>query len=706
MSKVSDFVVRKRKIVILIFLLLAVASAVVFPMVGVNYNMVDYLPQGAQSTTAIEIMDTEFGAKMPNGKVMISGVTVREALEYKAQLAAVEGVDSVAWLDDAVGADVLATTPVEFLDAALLKNYYRDDTALYSIEIHSGKETDAVAAIRDIIGENNAVAGEAVNIATSQQMAVTEVIKAFAILLPVIFAILILTTNSWAEPLLFLASIGVAVIINMGSNIFFGEISFITRTVSPILQLAVSLDYAIFLLHSFREFRLTYEPEEAMKRAMKEAVSAIAASAATTVFGFLALTFMRFQIGGDLGINLVKGVLLSFVSVMIFLPALTLSCIRLIDRTAHRPLVPALRGAGKHLLQISLPLLVAAVIVVVPSFLAQSNAEFMYGAGSAAEASRAGQDELKIEDRFGKENLLALLVPRGDTGAEVELCAELQEIPHVTGLVAYVTTVGAEIPPEYLSADITGQFYSEGYARIILYTDTADEGDAAFATVGEIRDTAARHYDHAYLAGESATLYDMKNVVSTDTRIVNLCAVLGIFLVLLLTFRSLTIPLFLLFTIETAIWINLSFAYFTGNAFSFIGYLVISTVQLGSTVDYAILLTDRYLENRKSLPKKEAMQTALGNNLWAILTSAAILSMAGFTLAMTSTNPIIAELGTLLGRGTLLSLLMVTCVQPALLTLFDLVIQKTTLAHGFHQGHYPGGTAIRTSHAGKGDKRK
>jgi len=254
-------------------------------------------------------------------------------------------------------------------------------------------------------------------------------------------------------------------------------------------------------------------------------------------------------------------------------------------------------------------------------------------------------------------------------------------------VVSYAATVGASVPAAYLDESVTDNFYSANYTRIILYTDTDYEGDTAFATVEAVDATAEAYYDgDTWLAGESATLYDMRTIVSRDTGVVNLCAVIGIFLVLLITYKSLSIPFLLLFTIESAIWLNLSLAYFTGQTYNFIGYLVISTVQLGSTVDYAILLADRYLGNRRKLPKREAIRKALGDNILALITSAAILSTAGFTLAMTSTNAIVAELGTLLGRGTLFSLLMVVTVLPALLTLFDTVIRKTTLGGGFHRG--------------------
>jgi len=347
MEKIFDAIIKHRKIVISVFLIIAAVCAVLSLQVSVNYDMVDYLPKDAQSTAAIKIMEEEFDGNMPNARVMITNVTTLEALKYKEKLSKIEGVKSVSWLDDVIGLDTLKTTPIEFLDSSIVKNYYRDNNALMTLSIESGKETTAVNAIYELIGENNAVAGDAVNTAKSQEMSVTEVLNAMAILLPILVIILIVSTTSWIEPLFFLSSIGIAVIINMGTNIVYDDISFITLTVSPILQLAVSMDYAIFLLHSFNDYRLTYEPRKAIVLAMKKSLSTVAASAATTVAGFAALVFMRFGIGADLGLNLFKGVLLSFVSVMIFLPAITLIGYRFIDKTRHRRLIPDFKKSGK-----------------------------------------------------------------------------------------------------------------------------------------------------------------------------------------------------------------------------------------------------------------------------------------------------------------------------------------------------------------------
>jgi len=274
---------------------------------------------------------------------------------------------------------------------------------------------------------------------------------------------------------------------------------------------------------------------------------------------------------------------------------------------------------------------------------------------------------------------MVLLVPRGDVSKEESLCGELGGLDHITGITSYVTNIGADIPPEFLDDEITRQFYSENYARIIVYTDTPAEGDEAFKTVEDVNKKAKALYeDDFYTLGQSANLYDMKNIVKKDNVVVNLIAIAAIFIVLLVTFKSAILPVMLVLTIEAGIWINLSIPYFSGTPINFLGYLVLSTIQLGATVDYAILLTNTYLRNRKQMPKREALGISLSGLFKSILVSALTLSTAGFTLYMTSSNSAIADIGLLLGRGTLISLGMVVCFLPALLVTLDKVIEKTT----------------------------
>jgi predicted RND superfamily exporter protein len=617
---------------------------------------------------------------MPNASVLVKNVTIQKAIEYKHRLSELKGVTEVLWLDDVM--DI--KTPLEMGDSDTIEGFYKDGNALFSVTIAEGMEKETCKAIRALIGEGNALAGEAPDIEFMQHAAAAEVLKAIAILLPIIILILILSTTSWIEPILFLGTIGISIVINMGTNVFLGEVSFLTNSVSPILQLAVSLDYAIFLLHSFAENRKKYsDVNQAMQQSIKESFSTVAASASTTLFGFLVLVFMNFRIGADLGFALAKGIVFSFISVMVFLPALTLSIYKYIDKTKHRELSPSFKKIYKVISKVSIPALILAIILIVPSFLGQSQTDFTYGAAANSD-SRSGQDINAINDAFGKSTVMVLLVPRGDVVKEEALSGDIKKIEHVTGVVSYAAKVGTAIPSEFLDKSVTDQFYSDNYSRIVIYTDTPQEGDVAFKTVESINSSARTYYgDKFYTAGQSANLYDMKTVIQKDNTLTNSLAIIAIFIVLVITFKSVTLPLLLLLTIESAIWINLAIPYFTGTPINYIGYLVLNTVQLGATVDYAILLTVNYVRNRKQMPKKEAISQALGDNFKSILVSASTLATAGFTLYFTSSNPVISVLGLLLGRGTLLSMLMVTVFLPSILNIFDGFIGKTTYKSEF-----------------------
>ena len=684
MDRFSNIIIRHKKPVIVIFIAVALVCLFLLLFVDVNYNMVDYLPPDAQSTTALNIMNSEFTESMPNASVMAKNVSLTEALEYKQKLASIDGVTQVMWLDDMM--DI--KQPLEMGDTDTIEGFYKDGNALFSVTIAKGIEKEACNDILNLIGSDNALTGEAPALVFIQETTASTVVKALAILLPVVILILVLSTASWLEPLLFLLVIGISIVINMGTNIIFGEISFMTNSISPILQLACSLDYAVFLLHSFQDYRKKYtNVEDAMRHAMKESMSTVAASAATTLFGFLALLFMNFGIGADLGINLAKGIIFSFISVMVFLPALILCIYKMIDKTQHRAFMPSFGNVNRVLSKIAVPAVIIVSILIVPTFLGQGRTGFLYGNYTVDPNTRYGRDTVAVEQQFGKSTVMALLVPRGDVAKEQMLCDELEQLDRITGVMSYAVNVGAVIPPEYLGDDITGQFYSENYARIIVYTDTPAEGDIAFKTVENINEKTKAHYGETfYTLGQSANLYDMKSIVQKDNVVVNLIAVIAIFIVLLVTFKSATLPFLLVLTIEAGIWINLAIPYFSGTPINFLGYLVVSTIQLGATVDYAILLTNTYLRNRRQMPKREAISVSLGGSFKSILVSALTLSTAGFTLFATSSNSAIADIGLLLGRGTLLSFAMVVCFLPTLLVVFDKAIEKITFkTKFFHQ---------------------
>ncbi|MGM0830189.1 MAG: efflux RND transporter permease subunit [Bacillota bacterium] len=683
MINIASWIIKHKKAVLVAFILVTVLSTAAQFFVKVNYNMVDYLPDDAQSTQAMDIMEKEFTGAVPDTRVMVTGVTIQEVLDFKEKLEAIDGVTDVMWLDDMVD----LKTPLEVADKETVENYYKDKNALFSISVATGDEVRITDEIYELIGSDGAIAGDAANTASSQKMAGSESMYAGMLLVPLIILILVVSTTSWVEPLFFLTAIGVSVLINLGTNIFLGEVSFVTQSVAPILQLAVSLDYAVFLLHSFSDYRkVTDDPEEAMKLAMKKSFPAITASAATTFFGFIALTFMEFQIGSDLGLNLVKGIVLSFISVMVFLPALTLVFYKWMDKTKHKSFVPSFTGIGNKVLKLKVPSLIFVFAILVPAFLGQTNTSFIYGTGEQTENTRVGSDFKKVEESFGETTPIVLLVPKGDTAKEKELVEDIESLDYVTGVMAYVNQVGSEIPPEYLDKSITDEFYSENYSRIVINTNQGTEGEVPFSIVEKVEKAAADYYgDEALALGESVTLYDIKNTVNKDNVVVNVLTVVTIALVLLFSFKSITIPVVLLITIEAAVWINLSIPYFTNTPLVFVGYLIISTVQLAATVDYGILFTEAYTHYRKEMPAKEAMVRTLDEKTFSISISAAILSSVGFILWITSSNPIVGSIGLLMGRGALLAFIMVLLVLPAMLLVFDKVIKKTTYKANYYE---------------------
>lgn len=675
MIKFYRHIVGHQKLIIVIFLILFAVCAVCKQFVSVNYDMNDYLPSESASTQALDRMNQEYDGGIPNARVMVQGVSVPEALEYKEKLLSVDGVTDVTWLDDVAS----VTVPLEILDDDTVEAYYKDGNALFSVTIDEDKRIDAVSAIRDIIGEENAMTGSAVTTAVATTSTVSEVSMAAMVGVAFVLLVLILTTTSFVEPFLVLAGLGVAVVINAGSNLMFGEISFVTNAAGNILQLAVSLDYSVFLLHRFAEYRqTTSDPKEAMVQALTMSTTSILSSGLTTVIGFLALCLMQFRIGPDLGLALAKGVALSLITVFTFMPALILCTYKLIDKTRHRSFMPSFKGFGKFVSRAMVPMVIVFAILIVPCYLASNANSFYYGASHIfGSDTRLGADTEKIEDTFGKQDTYVLMVPKNSTATQSELSEALHNIPQVKSIISYVDTVGVTIPEQYLDSGTLSKLNSKNYTRMVLTVDAAYEGDETFSLVERVRSNAEQYYPGEwYLAGEGVSTYDLMDTVTADMIKVNLVAIGAVFVVLLFTMKSLILPAILVLSIETAIWINMSIPYFSDRIIFYIAYLIISSIQLGATVDYAILFTDRYKEMRQTYAKKEAIVQTISAVAVSVLTSASVLTVVGFLLGVFSTHGLLSQLGYFLGKGTLCSLAIVLFVLPGLLYLFDKLIVK------------------------------
>ena len=676
LTKFYRHIVNHTKTIIGIFLILFALCAFCKQFVAVNYDMNDYLPPESASTRALDLMEQEYDGGIPNARVMVQNISVPEALKYKEKLLAVDGVSDVTWLDDVAS----VTVPLETLDSDTVETYYKDGNALFSVTIDEDKRIAAVNALRDIIGDDNAMTGSAVTTAVATTSTVSEIttIAIFAVAF-VLFA-LILTTTSFAEPFLVLAGLGIAIIINAGSNLMFGEISFVTNAAGNILQLAVSLDYSVFLLHRFAECRQnSSDPKEAMVQALTLSTTSILSSGLTTVIGFLALCLMQFQIGPDLGLALAKGVAISLITVFTFMPALILRTYKLIDKSEHPSFMPSFRGFGRFVSHIMIPMVIIFAILIAPCYLASNANSFYYGASHIfGNATKLGADTEKIETAFGKRDTYVLIVPKDSTATQVELSNTLHDIPQIKSILSYVDTVGETIPEQYLDEGTLSKLNSNNYTRMVLTVDTDYEGNETFSLVEEIRDTAEDYYPGEwYLAGEGVSTYDLMYTVTSDMVKVNLVAIGAVFLVLLLTMKSLILPVILVLSIETAVWINLAIPYFSDQTIFYIAYLIISSIQLGATVDYAILFTDRYKEMRQTYQKKEAIVRTISAVSVSILTSASVLTVVGFLLGIFSTHGLLSQLGYFLGKGTLCSLTIVLFVLPGLLSLFDrMIIRK------------------------------
>ena len=675
MERIFDGVIRHKKIIMICFLILFLLSTIAQGFVSVNYDMNSYLPEDSDSTVALDVMEEEFEGGIPNVRVMIYEVSIPEALEYKEQLRAIKGVTEVTWLDDVI--DI--KQPLETMDEDVIDNYYKDHAALLTVTVDEDEILQAVADIRLLIGNDNAMTGSAVSTAIATERTVSEVKKMAVVGVIFVLFVLIITTSSWVEPFIVMLGLGVAVVINAGTNIIFGEISFVTNAAGNILQLAVSLDYSVFLIHRFEECRREEQnTESAMKMTLMKSTASILSSGLTTVIGFLALILMRFGIGPDLGLALAKGVAISLITVFTFMPGLILVTYKWMDKTKHRSFLPGFRRTGNVIRKITVPLSVLFILVIVPAYLGSISNDYYYGSSNIfGKGTQFGDDTRAIKDTFGKSDTYVLMVPKGDTAKETQMLDEIKELDRVSSVIAFVEQAGAEIPYEYLGDATLSQLESEYYSRMVLSVDADYEGEETTQLIDQIRDIAQKYYEDSYcLAGEGVSTYDLKNTVTADMVKVNLVAVGAVFVVLLLTLKSVALPVILVLTIETAIWINLSLYYFMGKPLFYIAYLIISSIQLGATVDYAILFTDRYRENRQSMNKKDAVVTTISNVMASVLTSGVVLMVIGFLLGKFSTHGLLSQLGYLLGRGTICSLSAVVFILPGLLYMFDVFFIK------------------------------
>ncbi|HZJ89922.1 MAG TPA: MMPL family transporter [Bacilli bacterium] len=714
MDKIFGFIVRFRYFFLAGWGALFVVSLLLIPSVTINYDSTTYLPKDSETKEALRIMEEEFGLK-GQAILLLENVTIEEAINQKENLSDIKYVSTIFWLDDFIEKDMLDTIqnliPGDFplqLDDALglipgLETFYQKKSALMQImfteDDHSLKTGDAIKEIKKRLERapyNFALGGPAVSAFYMREITTSEVLKITLYVIPIVLLILFIFTNSWIEPLVFLLVVGISVLINMGTNVVFSSISFITNSTAALLQLAISMDYAIFLLHQYTKEREDgTEKLEAMKKAMSKSFLSISSSMLTTAAGFAALMFMRYKIGLDLSAVMIKGIVISLVATFTLLPVLILIFDKLLIKTKHRPFFPKLGILNKIILKMRYVVPAIALVVIGPAFIAQSNNHFVYGeqAMSTGEGSEGAQYLDLIEKKFGKQNMSAILVPNkteDDLKRQMELIDILEDklTPYSPVIQSYLSIKATFDQYDFLPDDIVENFIpdefitmleSENYSRIIVILALDSESPEAFAAM-EIMETQTigKFGNRAYVVGTTSAVKEIKDYVTSDYIIVEILSIVLVLVILIVSFRSLSLPVMLVFTIQLSVWINMSVPFLLNDPLIFIGFIIVSAIQLGATIDYGILLTQHYIDGRAALNKRAALKYALDNSGHSILTSGLILTAAGYTLSFFSGIEGIASMGHLIGRGAALSIVLVLVLMPQLLYRLDTVVLKTT----------------------------
>ena len=676
----ARFIIEKRALIESIFVAGCIFSIIAMCFVNVNYDLTKYVPSYTQSSQGLDKMKEEFGYP-GTARLMIKDVSLYEAKMYKDQLAAVDGVDQILWCDTTV--NVYAGE--DFVNLDDIKDYYKDGCAVMDItfeeESDSPRTERAIDEMKAITGDKGCYVGMAVQNKSLIETTAREMGRILVVAVLMILAVLCLATTAWTEPILFMMVMGVAVLLNKGTNIFLGTISFLTDNVAIILQLATSMDYSIFLLDAFMSWRDTgLSEEEAIVKAVEEAINSIFASSLTTVVGFLALVTMKFNIGFDMGLVLAKGIVFSLLSVVFFMPAMILKFTKLNDRTKHRSFFPDFTKLGKGVFKIRYAVLIGVLLITPPAYVAQGMNHFLYGnsAVGGAKGTQVYEDDQEITQRFGRSNMLLLIYPNNDMVAERRLSDELEALPYVKSVTSMANTLPEGVPEEFLPESATSLLHKNDTARMLIYIRTKGESDIAFQCTDQIRDIMKKYYpEESYVVGETPSTQDIKVTITEDNTRVNVLSLLGVFMVVMFSFHSVLIPLVVMIPIEVAIFLNMAIPYIQGVDMVYMGYIIVSSIQLGATVDYSILLTNNYIAKRKLLPKKEACIEAVTRSCSSIFTSGTIITLAGSIVHFISTTAAIGDLGHLIGRGGLLSVMLVLTLLPALLVLCDpLIIEK------------------------------
>ncbi len=678
MIKFGKWIVKHKVLIVVIGVLLLIPSLIGMLNTRINYDMLTYLPEDIETVKGQNILLDDFG-KGAFSLIVAEGMESRDVADMTKRLEAVDHVDTVIWYGSV--ADI--SVPMEFLPKKYYEAFNNGDATLLAVFFDTSTSSDdtiqAIKDVRRVCGESCFVTGMSALVTDLKDLCENEEAIYVGIAVGCCLIVMMLLLDSFIVPFLFLASIGMTILYNLGTNVFLGEISYITKALAAVLQLAVTMDYSIFLWHSYSEQKERYDgdKERAMAHAIKATFTSVIGSSITTVAGFIALCFMSFTLGRDLGIVMAKGVVLGVFGCLTILPSLILILDKPLEKTRHRALIPKMDKFAGAVVKLPAVFIALFALILVPAFYGYQRTGVYYDmASTLPEDIEYVVSTAKLDEKFDMTNVHMALVDSDMKAKDASaMMKDMEKVDGVNFALGFNSLVGTAVPEEIIPDKLVSALKSENYQLILISSEYKTATDEVNAQIDSLNGIIDRYDKNGMLIGEAPCTKDLITITDHDFGVVSIISIAAIFVIILVVLKSVSLPVILVSVIEFAIFINLGIPYYTGTTLPFIAPICISTIQLGSTVDYAILMTTRYKRERSlGADKKTSVRTALSASIPSIMVSALGFFAATFGVAVYSEIDIISSMCILMARGAIISMLAVILVLPSFLNVFDKLI--------------------------------
>ena len=682
MVKVGKKIVKFRVPILILSIILLIPAVWGYVNTRINYDVLTYLPEDIETMQGQEIMTNDFGIGAFS-MLMVDGMEDKEIVKLKEKVEKVDGVENVLWYDSL--ADI--SVPQSVLPSKLYDEYNTEDGTMMAVFFKDGTSSDetmkAITEIRKITGEQCFLSGMSAIVEDTKELAEKETPLYVLIAVALSALVLAITMESIFVPVLFLLSIGIAIVYNLGTNVFFGEISYITKALAAVLQLGVTMDYSIFLMHSYQEQQVRYngDKERAMAHAISQTFSSVIGSSVTTVAGFIALCFMSFTLGKDIGIVMAKGVIFGVLVCVTVLPSMILCCDKLIEKTKHKPLLPDIGRISDKVTKRYVIYVVAFVILLFPAIYGNNHTGVYYNLDESLPKDLPSViANTKLKEDYNMNTTHMILVDSSVAGSDVKkMSQEIEKVDGVKWVLGLDNLVGSGVPADMLPESVTGMLKNDKYQLLMVNSTYKVATDKVNKQIEQIDKIMDKYDKGAMLVGEGPLTKDLINITDTDFKRVSAVSIGIVFVIILLLFKSVTIPVILVGVIEFAIFVNMGIPFYTGTKLPFVASIVIGTIQLGATVDYAILMTTRYQRERsRGAGKFDAITTAHKFSAQSIIVSALSFFDATIGVGLYSNIDMISSLCILMARGALISMVVVVLILPSLFMVFDKIIVKTS----------------------------